>query len=240
MRPGQVAAEEREVGIRDRVDAGPHEVAPLGAQAQVAAAKRDDPRLGGRPGRDRQPVGPGARAADHEPGSVVPRSCSTAMPSPRTCRRRTPAPVTTRPAGQLDVGGIGRRRRAAKSTTPVSGECRAATPRACGSISRDLIGPDPAQAGHLVLPAAALELVEPGSSDLVGGDDQLAARGAPRSRARRSRRRAAARPRRRAAPSASRARSRCRRGSRRWSGRSGGPPAGPRARARRAWSPGGG
>ena len=53
---------------------------------------------------------------------------------------------------------------AAKSMMPVSGEWRAATPVAWGSISRRLGGVEAAQAGDAVLVAAALELVELGSS----------------------------------------------------------------------------
>ena len=43
---------------------------------------------------------------------------------------------------------------------PVAGECSAAIPAACGSISREPGRLDPRQAGHAVARAAALELVE--------------------------------------------------------------------------------
>ena len=64
---------------------------------------------------------------------------------------------------------------AVKSTMPVAGECSAATPVAWGSISRELVGADAAQARDAVLDAPALELVEPGELGLVERDDELAA-----------------------------------------------------------------
>ena len=76
-RPGQVAAEEGQLRVGDRVDAGPDQLAPLGPQPQVAAAEGHDARLGRRAGRDREPVRPGARAGDRRSRrSVVPRACS--------------------------------------------------------------------------------------------------------------------------------------------------------------------
>ena len=55
-------AEERQLGVRDRVDVGANELGALGPQLQVGAAERDDPRIGRRPGGDREPVGPRAGA----------------------------------------------------------------------------------------------------------------------------------------------------------------------------------
>ena len=50
---------------------------------------------------------------------------------------------------------------------PVSGECSAATPCACGSTSAQLVGAEQPQAGDAVGAAAALELVAGRRSSLA-------------------------------------------------------------------------
>ena len=58
-------AEERQVRIGHGVDQRAHEVAALGPQLEVAAAERDDPRIGVGAGGHCEPVRPDARAHDH-------------------------------------------------------------------------------------------------------------------------------------------------------------------------------
>ena len=63
---------------------------------------------------------------------------------------------------------------AAKSVTPVAGECRAADPARVGLDLAQLLGAEAAQARHAVRPGSALELAEPLELVLACGDDQLA------------------------------------------------------------------
>ena len=64
---------------------------------------------------------------------------------------------------------------AAKSTIAVAGECSAAIPAACGSISRRAAASSAPQARDAVGGAATLELVERRQLGAVERDDQLAA-----------------------------------------------------------------
>ena len=201
-RPGQVPAEERQVGIGDRVDAGAHQLAPLGAQPQVGAAEGDDPRLGRRAGGDGEPVAPGSRAADHEAGlGRRRRACWTATAPGRGARPRTSQPVTIAPpaASTSAAKAVATR---AKSTTPVAGECRAATPRACGSISAISSAPTRRRPGTSLARPRRSSSSSRGQLGLRRWRRSACRCASPRYRAPRSRRRAGGRPRRRAAPSA--------------------------------------
>ena len=64
--PAEVDAEERQARVRHRIDEPANELALLGAQAQVRAAKRHDARIRVGAGRHGQLVGPDARAEDGE------------------------------------------------------------------------------------------------------------------------------------------------------------------------------
>ena len=66
--PGEVHAEERELGVRDRVDEVPGQVAPLGPKLPVIAAEGHDARLLRGARQPRHPVGLQAGAGEH-PGS---------------------------------------------------------------------------------------------------------------------------------------------------------------------------
>ena len=130
--------EEGQLGVRHRVDVRPHQVAPLGAQPQVGAAERDDPRLGRRAAGDREPVRPGARAGDDRPRAggaarVADRDrvrrrleCADGAAGAPRCRRVRRDRGRRRP----------RPRRSRRRRSPASAGPRA--PAACGSISRDL------------------------------------------------------------------------------------------------------
>ena len=115
---GQVGAEERQLRVGHRVDARPDQVGALGTQPQVGAAEGDDPRLGRRPGRDREPVRPGAGAGRSSPG---PGSCPgrgrgfrrrAIRPRSRgaRCRRRARRSAAKRAGdgGEVDHPGRGR------------------------------------------------------------------------------------------------------------------------------------
>ncbi len=65
-------SEEGERGVGHRVDEPPHEVAALGSQHEVVAAKRHDPRLGRRPAERGEPVRVRSRAHDDTPCLDVP------------------------------------------------------------------------------------------------------------------------------------------------------------------------
>ena len=85
---GEVGAEEGKLGVGDRVDVRAHELGALGPQSQVAAAKRDDPRVGGRAGRAREPVRPGAGAGDRPRARrVAPRGMARRRPRRRRLDR---------------------------------------------------------------------------------------------------------------------------------------------------------
>ena len=124
MPPGEVDAQERERRVGHRVDQRAHKPAALGAQTQVGAAERDDPRIGARAGRNGEPVGPCA-GAEHrmarlgDAAGVVRRMRRRGRrcPSPRSPWRqcRPPRDVLRRSPGDGQ-----------KSTMPVSGECSAA------------------------------------------------------------------------------------------------------------------
>ena len=202
---GQMGAEERQLGIGHRVDVRRARAGALGAQPQVAAAERDDPRR-----RRRRPAARARRSAQAPAQTIAARAPGRRRARGGRLRRRrrgldrcTAQPVMTDAArasrgrrrrraatrGEVDDARVRRvqrrrsRRRAARS--------RAARRRRGGAGPRRRWRP------------AAFELVEAASSPSLGGDDQLAGPRAPRCRARRSTRRARAPRRRRAAPSAS-------------------------------------
>ena len=129
---GQVGAEEGQRGIGDRVDVGAR---PDGRARGAGAgrrrgrgrsgarrAPRPRPRAGPpRPPRRRSP--PGARVA---PGRWIDRSAG------RSSRPRSRGAPSRRRARRSSANAAAT---AAKSTTPVYGECRAPTPAAWGSTS---------------------------------------------------------------------------------------------------------
>ena len=215
------------------------QLAPLGAETQVAAAEGNDPRLGRRTRRDREPVRPGAGAAHDVAGLgdatlVLDRDALAPRP-----QRAHPGARGDHPSRRLDVLRV-RGRDPGEVDHARSRRMQRGDPAGVRLDLGDLVRVDPPQAGNPVGLAAPLELVEAGELTLVGGDDQLAvlARLDPalvaigveqagpldaEPRLQRARRVVDAR-----------------RGSRRWSARSDGPPAGSRARARRGWSRGGG
>ena len=143
-RPGQVGAEERQVGVGDRVDAGPHEV----ARARAAAA-------GSRRGRGRSAARPGRPAATASRSDQAPAQTTTApargraravarryaaSPAARSARA-TPQPVSTEPPAPAHVVGVGARRprRSRRPRSRASGarrsRARAARSRAISSAS---------------------------------------------------------------------------------------------------------
>ena len=172
--PGQVAAQERQVGIRHRVDAGAHQLAPLRPQAQVAAAEGHDSRLLGGTRRDRQPVGPGAGAADRRsPPRSSPRSWRDGDALAVRGERMDSGSRADGCPGSLDVRCVGGR------------DLREVDDPGLGRVERrhaagvrldlgDLAAVNPAQARDLVLATPALQLVESRQLGLVRGDDQLA------------------------------------------------------------------
>ena len=214
--PGQVHAEKREVGVGDRVDAGPDQLAALGAQPQVGAAEGNDARLG-RGARRRPRGGPTSAPAQQidAPAVVVPGAWRdrVAPPSGAASDR---AAGDDAPPRRLELRGEARGDRG-EVDDPGRGRVERGDPGRVGLDLAHLVRADPAQAGDLVLPPPALELVERAQLVLAGGDDHLAGGLTVGSRARRSRSRARARRPRTAGPSASRAGSRSPRGSRRWS-----------------------
>ena len=159
-----------------------------------------------------------ARRSDQRPAQATalvvgmgPCDVSTIVARPLRERRSTVTPVwISAPAAWISAAMV--RATAAKSMMPVSGEWRAATPTAWGSISRRPDASRRLEAWDAVLAASAFEFVELPDLCLVEGDDQLAAALVRRSRARRSTRRGPRGRPCRAGPSASRGRSRCPRG----------------------------
>ena len=93
---------------------------------------------------------------------------------PPLCARSTRHPVT-RGTPRERRSSANARATPAKSTIPVSGECSAATPSCVGLDLLELARSQPAQPGHAVLAAAALQLVEARHLGRSAGHDQLAA-----------------------------------------------------------------
>ena len=103
-RLGQVDAEEREGRVRDRVDQGPHEVAGVGLELQVAASERDDSWVLGLAGGLGEAVGPEAGAGDGSAVGIGPWLVSTIVVEPLRERRRTATPVWISAPSALDLG----------------------------------------------------------------------------------------------------------------------------------------
>ena len=192
--PGQVHAEEGEVGVGHRVDAGPDQVAALGTQPQVGAPEGNDARLGRRAAGDREPVRPGARAADAAARAWSRRARGRSRsPRPAASEPATPHPVddaarraaqlggeARRHLGEVDDAGLGRVQR--PRSRPRAARSRAAR-RARSGAARDPV----------LASRAAPARRAPASSPSSVATITLPLR-SPRSRARRSTRRARARP----------------------------------------------
>ena len=126
-----------------------------GARGAGAGSRRGRGRSAARParrpppraGRTRRP-----RSSTTKPASVAaPRVLDARCVSPPRPQPAHPAAGGDRPPPRrLDVRGVGRGDPAEVDDARSSGECSAATPRACGSISAISSGLDPPQAGNLV------------------------------------------------------------------------------------------
>ena len=238
-RLGQVDAEERQGGVRDRVDEAADEMLWRGLAG--AGSRRGTGRSAGRPVRRRPRPGDrtrGRRTRRRALAGIAPSEVWTIVVTAvafQAVDRRRPS-GSSRPPRWISAAID--RATAAKSTMPVSGECSAATPTVCGSISAISPPVRRRRPGNAVLDASALELVELDDLLVVQRDDQLAALLVRDPVLARSSRRASRDPRCRAGPSASRARSRCPRGRRRSCGRSGARRCRARAPARARGRPG--
>ena len=131
---GEVGAEEGQVGVRHGVDVGADQLRLGRTELQVAAAEGDDAGVGGAPQAT-------ARRSDQRPAqktawaaTVRPRECSIAsLPPPAARRGRGSRGGASRPPPRRRPRKSWRRRRSRRPRC--AGECRAATPRAFGSIS---------------------------------------------------------------------------------------------------------
>ena len=172
-----MGAEEGQVRIGDRIDAGAHQLAALGPQLQVAAAEGDDPRLGRarRPSTASRSAQAPAQRTAKPASSVAPpvRAGDSSSPSPGAQSPVTSAPVSTVPPAAR-TSSAKAAATARKSTTPVLGRVqRRDAPRVrldLGDLVRARGGAGRGPRSR----AAALELVEARQLVLGGGDDQLA------------------------------------------------------------------
>jgi len=142
------------------------------AQAQVLPLEGDDARVLRRAGRHRQAAGLPAGAEDR-----VARGDLGPLQAHRAVGARDAgdgAPQRQLAAGAAHVVGH-RPRHGTEVDDPGVGRVQAGDARAVGLELSDLLGPQAAQAGHLVGAAATLELVEARELALVQRDDDLAA-----------------------------------------------------------------
>ena len=171
-----MSAEERQLGVRDRIDVGANQLSLCRAQPQVAAAEGNDPRLRRGAAGDRHAVRPEPGAEDRrrrggDPARVADRYPVSARLGPRHPRIEVDAP-----SGCGDVLGEGLRD-PDEVDHPGGGRVKRRDSARVGLDLRHLAGSEPAQARHSVGLPAPLELVEAPDLALVDGDDQLA--GAP-------------------------------------------------------------
>ena len=173
---GEVHAEERQARVGHRVDQRAHQLAALGAQPQVGAAERHDPRLG-RARRPSPPAGPTSRRR-RTPRSR--RSRLAARVAQREPRRRPP----TRPPRRRRWPRSRRARSAArasaratprKSAMPVFGRVQRGHAGGVRLELAQLVRAQPPQPRHAVLAPAPLELVQARQLGLVARHDHLAA-----------------------------------------------------------------
>ena len=225
MTPRQVNAEKRERRIRHGIDERAHQPprAPPDAGRRRETARCAGP---GRRPRHRHTIRPGARAEDRVTASVTPRECSRRSARAPTSRLRTPQPVAIlAPAPRLPRV---RCATAAKSTTPVRGECRPAIPRACGLQRADRPPGVQAPSPALRSPGRGARARPGDQLGRLGGDDHLPTPLVAIARAR-NRRTARPPPPRTDGPSTTPARSRYPRGAPPSCGRSGGREVGSRS-----------
>ena len=147
-------------GVGHRVDQPADEVRAVGAQLPVLAAERDDPRA--RPARPRRARGgPPAARRTRSPGR--PRRVAVGeldrRPRRPSCRHARDLGARSGPRRRRarTLGGERARRPRRSRRSRSSGECSAATPRACGSTSRSSLAVEPPQPGHAVRGARSLE-----------------------------------------------------------------------------------